>query len=281
MKHFLSYIIPCYNGARWIGEAIDSIFIQGLEVSDFEIVITDDGSTDNSKDVLEKYKQKYSNLKVIYHSRNIGVYGGAMARNTCVENSKGNLIFELDQDNYFPPNTIPKLISTLDKHKWDMVCTERVKFFRGEKDKNGNYEYGYKGDWVYKICDEGYIGIRHILTHTISPAYDGNYLFTRESFNRAGGYPDSILDSFGFGLRQVAHGCKMMIAFGTYYWHRVHPDSAWTTNANKKDFRNEKAIAERLREFPQLFTGMVKAYLNSGGNFEDIGRKTEEHFFLF
>lgn len=101
-KHFLSFIMPCYNCSKTIRKSIDSIYEQNHRVP-FEIICTDDGSTDNTRDVLCEYEKKYENFHVFYHEKNLGA--GA-ASNTCVKHSQGNPLFRLDSDNVLSHESI-------------------------------------------------------------------------------------------------------------------------------------------------------------------------------
>lgn len=251
MSHFLSFIIPCYNCAGTVGEAIESIYKQDLNIP-FEIVCTDDDSKDSTREVLTCYQSKYSNLYVHYHSQNTGVYGGAAAANTCVVNSKGDLIFRLDSDNVLAPDSVNKLIKLLDRVGCDGAAFGELRYF------SGNYKH--KGSWFYKasnnICD-----IKHILSTGETPASSGNYLYTRKSFDRVGGYPNVGLDSFGFGFRQHATGGKIVVLPGTFYWHRLSPNSCW--RHDEKRGVNGKYGATIFREFPELFTDETNSFLAS------------------
>ncbi len=59
----VSVIIPCFNTAKYLPETLDSLFAQTSQ--DFEVIAVDDGSTDNTLDVLNRYKEKHANLTVI------------------------------------------------------------------------------------------------------------------------------------------------------------------------------------------------------------------------
>ena len=66
------------------------------------------------------------------------------------------------------------------------------------------------------------------------PGASGNYMFTRESWKRAGGYPEfaGALDTWGFGFRQLATGSKMMVMEDSYYHHRCGHESYWVRFKN-------------------------------------------------
>ena len=97
----ISVVIPSYNRADTVGETIDSIATQegiGKEF-DVEIVIGDDCSTDNAREVLQQYKEKYPTLiRLLLHEKNMGL-GANWA--TCVMESEGKYICNCDNDDYW------------------------------------------------------------------------------------------------------------------------------------------------------------------------------------
>ena len=92
-KPTVSVIIPTYNRAHLIGRAIKSVLNQTYK--DFELIIVDDSSTDNTEDIVRKYQKKDERIKYILHKKN---RGGSVARNTGIKSSKGEYIAFLDSD---------------------------------------------------------------------------------------------------------------------------------------------------------------------------------------
>lgn len=101
----VSVIIPVYNSSKYVSEAIASVFAQTYQ--DFEIIVIDDGSTDNSREIIEDFIEKYpSKINYIYQ-KNKGIAG---ARNTGIKNAKGSLIALLDADDKWHPARLEKEI---------------------------------------------------------------------------------------------------------------------------------------------------------------------------
>ena len=111
-KILISVIIPSYNRADTVGETIDSIMAQegiGSE-DDLEIVIGDDCSTDNAREVLEQYRQKYPNyIRLFLREENVGL-GANWAM--CVKDCRGKYICNCDNDDYW--HNPQKLLIQLD-----------------------------------------------------------------------------------------------------------------------------------------------------------------------
>lgn len=94
----ISTIIPSYNRADTVGQTIESILAQEVD-ADLEIVIGDDCSTDNAREVLLVYKEKYPDvIRLIFHEHNVGL-GANWA--TCVKACKGKYICNCDNDDYW------------------------------------------------------------------------------------------------------------------------------------------------------------------------------------
>lgn len=240
--HFISFIIPCYNCQSWVEEAIESIYEQELKFP-FEVICTDDGSSDNTIAVLKKCQSKHQNLYVHIHEKN---KGGGAARNTCVSHSQGDLIFCLDADNVLCPRSINQLIDVMDQEKCDVVSFAEGKAFKG------NYVYMFS--FYYTAPGNRYDLYTWSAYSKINPAYGGNYLFTRKSYDRAGGYPEDIgcADTFGFGVAQLATGSVMRTAPCSFYWHRLHNDSYYMREAKKNT--TDRDTCKSFHYFSEVFS---------------------------
>lgn len=100
-----SIVIPNYNKEKYIDECIQSILNQTIDNSKYEIIFVDDGSSDNSLEVIAKY----DNIKLLHTNRLLA--GGA--RNAGIKEAKGEYLIFLDSDDYFCSNNV---LENLDKH---------------------------------------------------------------------------------------------------------------------------------------------------------------------
>ena len=103
----VSIIIPNYNHAQYVGDAIWSVLTQ--EYRNFEIIVVDDGSTDNSRDVITQFGDKVQYI----HQKNAGL---SAARNTGIKASKGVLIGVLDADDMYESIFLSTLVVTLQEN---------------------------------------------------------------------------------------------------------------------------------------------------------------------
>ncbi len=107
----VSVIIPCYNGAKWIRDTINSVLNQTYQ--EFELIIVDDGSTDNLKKIIENYLSD-ERVRYIQHKKNRGI---PAARNTGIKTSKGKYIAFLDQDDVWLKTKLEKQVELFKKDK--------------------------------------------------------------------------------------------------------------------------------------------------------------------
>jgi len=107
MPKSLSMFFPCYNDAGTIGSMVVTADTVARELTDdYEIVVIDDGSRDNSRLVLKELAQKYDRLRLIFHERNKG-YGGALRSG--FKNATKELVFYTDGDGQYDVTELKKL----------------------------------------------------------------------------------------------------------------------------------------------------------------------------
>lgn len=111
----ISVIVPVYNTELYIEQCVLSLVNQTY--TNLEIIIIDDGSTDNSYELIEKWQTKDKRIKVYRFEENRGV---GYARNFGVNKAEGKYIFFIDSDDYLPENTLSILIEHIGLH--DMIC---------------------------------------------------------------------------------------------------------------------------------------------------------------
>lgn len=115
----LSVFMPSYNHGKFIASAIESILNQ--TVSDFELIIIDDGSKDNSKEIIESYRKKDNRIKAIYHERNLGI---ARTVNEGIVKAKGKFWAIIASDDIWAKDKVKKQIEVLGKNENLVVWTE-------------------------------------------------------------------------------------------------------------------------------------------------------------
>jgi len=110
-KTRVSVIMPAFNSEKYIGEAIESILNQTF--SDFEFVIINDGSTDNTAKIIKQYAKKDKRIKFIDNKKNSGFIASL---NQCFDVASGEYIAKMDSDDISLPTRLEKQVEYLDKN---------------------------------------------------------------------------------------------------------------------------------------------------------------------
>lgn len=113
----VSIIIPTYNRAATIGNTIDSFIAQTFE--DWEMIVVDDHSTDNTKEVIEEYHKRDARIRYMLNERTKGAQG---ARNTGILHAQADWVVLFDSDDYAHPDFLGKLVPLLDENVDVVSC---------------------------------------------------------------------------------------------------------------------------------------------------------------
>ena len=127
MKPILTVVIPVYNVEKYLKRCIDSILVQ--EWKNYDILLVDDGSTDNSPQICEDYAEAYDIISVI-HKENGGL---SEARNTGISNAEGEYVYFLDSDDWIEPNTFSDLAEIIESDQYDIISFNQ-EFVKSEHD---------------------------------------------------------------------------------------------------------------------------------------------------
>ena len=161
----VSVIIPIYNSEKYLRRCIDSVLNQMF--GDYEILLIDDGSTDCSSEICEKYSEKSSKIKVI-HKPNGGV---SSACNLGIDNSRGKYLMFCDSDDYVEPDWIETMYQYAEKNPDSFVFSA---FFKDGIDKSGTVRLDTSSPYKHFDSGEYY----YMYTHGFS-AYRWNRMVFR------------------------------------------------------------------------------------------------------
>ena len=111
MNELVSIITPSYNSAKFISQTIESVLAQTYQ--NWEMIIVDDCSPDNSNEIIVRYKKKDARIKLIKLAKNSGP---AVARNRAIKEAKGRYIAFLDADDLWKPEKLEKQLAFMNDH---------------------------------------------------------------------------------------------------------------------------------------------------------------------
>ncbi|MDQ0359803.1 glycosyltransferase family 2 protein [Breznakia pachnodae] len=138
MKDIISVVIPAYNREKQIGRCLDSLLSQSYE--HMEIIVVNDGSTDNTKQILDDYQKQYPDKLIAIHTENRGV---SEARNAGIERVSGKYMGFIDSDDYVAKDMYEKLYAKITEDDFDVVACNSLSIYPDRKDivNSGMYDY--------------------------------------------------------------------------------------------------------------------------------------------
>ena len=130
MSSHISIIMPCYNAASFIAQAMDSVLAQTFE--NWEMLVVDDCSTDASAAIIQEYARQDSRIR--YYRTDSPSGSPSIPRNIGLEHARGEYIAFLDSDDLWLPEKLEEQLSFLVTHKLDFVYSDYEKItWRGER----------------------------------------------------------------------------------------------------------------------------------------------------
>ena len=226
-KHpMVSVLIPVYNTEKYLKKCIESVLNQTY--TNIEMIIVNDGSTDNSEKIIKQYIDKIIYIK----QENKGLSG---ARNTAVKNSKGDWLMPIDSDDWVNENFVEKLIYKVEDYK--SIVTPIV------------HKYHYKEElYLNEFWPDSQTNLKDIFE---SNMITGPSLFSKELFNKVNGYCEDKLfkeqgcEDWHLWAKMIKENASIVRLnnFNEHlYFYRVGHDSL----SNK--IKNMDLIKERINE---------------------------------
>lgn len=123
MDKLLSIIVPVFNVERYISKCIESLFCQGLSDDCFEVIIVNDGTKDNSMELISNVVSQHTNVKII-NQKNQGL---SMARNNGLAHAVGRYVMFVDSDDFLIDNSLSVILPKALDSSVDLVIADYVK----------------------------------------------------------------------------------------------------------------------------------------------------------
>lgn len=220
----VSVIIPAYNAGNFIEEAIASVLNQNH--ANIELLLIDDGSTDNTLDIIKKYEDGIG-IKALQHDsgKNMGV---SKSRKLGFDHAKGEFIAFLDADDIFYPEKLKEQLEVFSRYKEVILVHSKVEILNETK-SNFNNEFALSDkDEIYNLYQ------------------DDNWLYSNKICNSTVLVKNSVLQSIEFGLPQLFQFedwllWSLLAHKGSFYYqntphikYRLHQNSATASILNNK-----------------------------------------------
>lgn len=250
-KPLVSIIVPVYNREKIIKNCIDSLQNQSYE--NFEIIIVNDGSSDQTYDVCTKLCNEDQRIRLI-HKENGGV---SSARNLGIKEAQGEYIMFLDSDDFYEKDTVKKMVEYVDE---DTLCI--CGFLEVNNKKSKVYIYADEPVTIYK--SKYYFDMdRKRLFYSVC-----NKLYSRKKlleFNLFFDEEVHYTEDFIFNLNYYQHMQKVILINNPYY-HYVDCDESSLSKDRQDNFlngtlANSKAVKKYLDAHPEISKTMqAKCY---------------------
>jgi len=228
----VSVVITCYNYAHYLSEAVESIIKQTFK--DWEIIIVNDGSTDNTKQIAENLIAKYSNYEIsLINQIN---KGPCIARNVGVKQAKGKYILNLDSDDKVDPTFLEKTVRVLE-------ANPQVAFVFTWIHQIGNVDRIIMQDpsWGLERLKKG---ICHIHSST---------LFRKDVWEEIEGFNPNMkwgTEDLDFWISILKRGYQAKLIEEPLSYYRIHSDSLFQSCAIK----HQDEIKQQIRlNHPELY----------------------------
>lgn len=206
----VSVIIPVYNVEKYLSECIDSLLEQTFEEAEF--IFVNDGSTDLSANILEKYKEL--DKRIIIINKNNG--GVVTTRPVGLKSASGQYIMFLDSDDTLPPNAIETMYSLAISNNCDVVAGSHDGIYSGIITRPVRWQTNKYDKSVDFLAD----------SVAVNNFYLWGKLFRKELFNREIIYGDSNYGEDGIFLIQILKGAKTIATTNiVVYKYRLRDDS--------------------------------------------------------
>lgn len=241
----ISIIVPCYNQASFLPEALNSVYNQTF--TNWECIIVNDGSTDDTKEVASIWLQKDERFK--YVSKLNG--GLSSARNAGIEISKSKYILPFDADDKLHPTYLEKAIPIIENNDTIEVFTSKVQFF------------GVKNN-VYQLPKYAFE------TLLLKNCFIACSIFKKASYLKVGGYDENLksFEDWDFWISILKNGGNAYVIDEVLYYYRKHEANSLSnrfyTDRNfyygLYNYVYKKHIDSYLKAFPN-FIFVYKDYL--------------------
>ena len=275
----ISVIIPVYNVEKYLRECVDSVLSQSYE--NFEIILVDDGSTDNSGKICDEYAEKYDKITVV-HKENGGL---SDARNKGLSLAQGEYIYFLDSDDFIVPEAFEELVSAIIRTNADFVFFDSLSFEDEGRDYDIEQRYIRKKDYGTQKGEKILLEtLRNKDYHSAVPlCFIKKQMFNKPDLQFVSGiyYEDSIFTyNLFMSAENVAHCSK------AYYHRRYRSASIMTAKKNTKYFDSICRVYESVLEFSQkenkMDSTVAKIYVarcafNVFNNYEKLNKKDKKN----
>lgn len=239
----VSIIVPVHNAEKFLNKCVDSILNQSYKK--IEVILINDGSTDNSGEICEYYSKKDDRVKVL-HQRNLGP---SVARNNGIHKASGKYIQLVDSDDYIDRDMTEVLVNEVKKNVDLVLCGYRYLY------KSDNNETIIKNSNIYEktyITKHEFLNRFGILFKDYYINYICNKLYHRDIIIKHNIKFDSSLawgEDLLFNINYLNHCNIISIVDKLLYNYNKYNENSITASFNKDLYSNQQKMYTYVRKF--------------------------------
>ncbi|MDR1727495.1 MAG: glycosyltransferase [Acidobacteriota bacterium] len=226
----LSIIIPAYNTAALIGRCLESVFDQDLPTDDFEVIVVNDGSMDNTLEVIENFAKDKNNVKVFSQENK---RQGA-ARNLGLRHARGEYIWFIDSDDYIEANCYRKIYEKANSSKLDILSFGSCRI---------NTDTNYRED---HFCDSKYDSVvmrgedalvKRLVPITICHLFHHSFLVDNDLYFRE----QMVYEDNEFIIKSYYYAQRVSFVRDIFYYYNITTPSTTRSTSSQPIFDLIKA----------------------------------------
>ncbi|MBR3140743.1 MAG: glycosyltransferase family 2 protein [Methanobrevibacter sp.] len=236
----ISVIIPVFNTAKYLSNCLDSVLTQSLK--DIEVICINDGSTDNSLEILNDYASRDSRITVI-NQKNSGL---SASRNRGVKHSSSEYILFLDSDDYIKKDCLEKLYEISKSKSLDVLMFKLINFDDKTNEKS-TYNY-FDMPFLKNMVGENVFNWMDVENRLFDISVTAPGKLFKMDLIKDIDFPEGLIFEDNLFFTKVALKADRMYFLDEYiYFRRIRNDSI--TNSYFKDFSDVITIYELMEEF--------------------------------
>lgn len=214
----LSIIVPVYNTGKYLEKCINSLINQTYK--NIEIVIVEDCSTDNSKNIIKKFENR-KNVKIIYNKKNSGL---SYSRNIGILKSTGEYVGFIDSDDFVDLDYYEKIMNKIQKEKADLaICDVKIVY------ENTNEVLISKG------CENNDLSVVNIINNGLA-ASACNKVFKRSLISQYQFSEGKVNEDIAVVIPAICNAKKITYIEECYYYYIQHNGSIQNSSFSEKRF---------------------------------------------
>ncbi|MBQ2666054.1 glycosyltransferase [Methanobrevibacter sp.] len=258
----ISVIVPVYNVSEYLEDALSGLLNQTFH--DFEAICVNDGSKDNSLEILNEFAKKDSRIKVIDKENG----GCGSARNRALDAASGEYIYFFDPDDYIAPNAFEELYENITSNDSDLVIFKIAWFMEGEPVNYKKPMFNFDEIFTDVDFNNFTFTFRDVKRYVLNVAFaPWSKLYRKEFLDKYDDFRFDLgvaFDDVPFHVKSMLRATKISFAPDFYYHYRyANPNSVNNTSSNGIDIMK--------------IVDIVEGFLKSEGYFDEL----EKEFYEF